>query len=32
MPAPVHEAEIDVEQLSLFPADNPAATPTRRLT
>jgi len=31
MPAPVHEAETDSEQLSLFPSDNPAATPTRNL-
>ena len=31
MPAPVHEAATDVEQLSLFPVDDSAATPTRNL-
>jgi DNA repair photolyase len=31
MPAPVYEADTDVEQLSLFPADNPAGTATRKL-
>ena len=31
MPAPVHEADTDVEQLSLFPTDNPAGTATRKL-
>lgn len=31
IPAPVHEAEADGEQLSLFPSDNLAATPTRNL-
>ncbi len=31
MPAPVHETETDREQLSLFPADDRAATPARPL-
>jgi len=31
MPAPVHEAAADAEQLVLFPADHRAAAPTRSL-
>jgi len=31
MPAPVHEAAADAEQLVLFPADHRAAAPTRKL-